>query len=137
MTPVRTMSREERERMQILTAQIEGDNAILAKLKEVRTQQAVLLRDMQKGSLERTQGIQRILTETAIDHGTNVAEIAGKGRHATICQVRWDFFSRARSAGYSLNEIGRSVNKDHGTVLHGLRKLSNPSPQAYTLCQKV
>jgi chromosomal replication initiation ATPase DnaA len=50
-----------------------------------------------------------------------VEDFQGPERHRPIAWARQDFMLSAERAGYSLSEIGRFLNRDHTTVLHGIR----------------
>lgn len=47
--------------------------------------------------------------------------IMDKGRAIDTCFARWVFFQILRVNGASCYEVGREVNKDHTTVVYGVR----------------
>lgn len=62
-----------------------------------------------------------IAQDVAFQRKITLATLKGKSRIAEICQARFLYFSKARLAGHCLSDIGRFVNRDHGTVIHGLK----------------
>lgn len=52
-------------------------------------------------------------------------KIVGQARDTGAVRARSLIFSVARKFGFSYPEIGRSVGRDHTTVLHGLRVLKD------------
>jgi chromosomal replication initiation ATPase DnaA len=65
--------------------------------------------------------------ETRIDFIQNVIEVVERhdlkkvSRKQEIIYPRYYIYSLLRDAKYSLSAIGRIFNKDHATVLHGIR----------------
>ena len=65
--------------------------------------------------------------ETKIDFIQNVIEVVEKydlkkrSRKQDVIYPRYYIFSLLRDAKYSLSAIGRIFDKDHATVLHGIR----------------
>lgn len=59
----------------------------------------------------------------ARNHGISVGELRGAGVTRKLSRTRWRIAKAARIAGFSLPTIGRALNKDHTSVLHGLRRL--------------
>ena len=49
-------------------------------------------------------------------------DILGKSKKAGIIGARFYLYRRLRENGFTLEEIGLACNRDHGTVLSGLRK---------------
>ena len=64
-------------------------------------------------------------TVASMKHGVPVWSIFGPRKEARIVRARWDAWALARAAGWTLPEIGRAFNRDHTTILHGLRKREN------------
>ena len=63
-----------------------------------------------------------ILSTVARSHGVKVADIKGPGRFRSQVFARQDAMWRLYSTGrYSFPEIGRFLNRDHSTVIHGVR----------------
>ena len=46
-------------------------------------------------------------------------------REKAVVLHRYIYFTLARNMRYTLNEIGESVGKNHATIIHGVRQLSN------------
>lgn len=58
----------------------------------------------------------------AHESGYSLKFLRGHHRSPSIVKVRWECYAKAYSLGYSLPEIGRFFNRDHTTVLHGIRR---------------
>jgi hypothetical protein len=58
----------------------------------------------------------------AANHGTSIARIMGEGRCRPEVLARREIWRRLHDDGFSLAAIGRFTNRDHSTVIHGLRK---------------
>jgi chromosomal replication initiation ATPase DnaA len=54
--------------------------------------------------------------------GISVACCLGKGRHRDVARRRWHVMAILHERGWSSAEIGRRLNRDHSTVLHGLAR---------------
>lgn len=51
------------------------------------------------------------------------SELVGASRESHVVHARWSIMLGLRRAGLSTPEIGRLLgNRDHSTVLHGIRK---------------
>ena len=74
-----------------------------------------------------------------------VDEILGRSRDRRACEVRQEVWRRMSVAGYTLLEIGRLWERDHTTILHGVRlargrrqhEIESPSTYARTVGQTV
>ena len=55
-------------------------------------------------------------------HGLTAADLVGPSRVRSVCIVRWRAMKALRAKGHSCSSIGRLLNRDHTTVLHGLRR---------------
>tara|TARA_Y100001963_G_scaffold53327_1_gene74717 strand:- start:2553 stop:2873 length:321 start_codon:yes stop_codon:yes gene_type:complete len=63
----------------------------------------------------------------------DIEEITGVTRHQVLGNRRYDHYAFARfmvylalrehEHGYSLAVIGRTMNRDHGAVIHGIRNI--------------
>ena len=62
------------------------------------------------------------LKKAALQSGMKEAVIAGAGRNADVVRVRDQVVVNLRDAGYSLNQIGRFLNRDHTTILAAERR---------------
>jgi chromosomal replication initiation ATPase DnaA len=65
-----------------------------------------------------------ILQEVSKATHISIKELLGDSRLKKTVRARWEIYRRAKNAGYSLAEIGRRMNKDHTTVMHGLKRLA-------------
>jgi len=52
---------------------------------------------------------------------TSVAELRGPRKHTALVRKRWLIAAILRKRGLSYNQIGRMLNRDHTTILYGLR----------------
>jgi chromosomal replication initiation ATPase DnaA len=69
-------------------------------------------------------GIALILQDVSRTTHIPVRVLLGDCRLKKTVRARWEIYRRAKHAGYSLAEIGRRMNKDHTTVMHGLKQLA-------------
>lgn len=58
------------------------------------------------------------------EHGVPFAEIVGPSRTREISEARQHAYVAMRECGLSLPRIGAILNRDHTTVLYGLRKFA-------------
>ena len=65
----------------------------------------------------------RIQREIATRHGMTVDAMKGHSREARFAKARWEVMVALRDEGFSMPRIGRILNRDHTTVLHGLRRM--------------
>lgn len=63
-----------------------------------------------------------IILEVAQRHGIDPADLHSPNRSAPLCRARWEAMRLLRDRGLSLPRIGRMLNRDHKTVMHGLRR---------------
>ena len=63
-----------------------------------------------------------VLHAVASRHEMRPAELMGASRHKMVVRARQEAFAEMRRRGRSLAEIGRFFERDHTTVLYGLRK---------------
>lgn len=61
-----------------------------------------------------------LVSSIARQHGMTAADLIGPSRVRGVCLVRWRAMKALRQNGRSLSSIGRTFNRDHSTVLHGL-----------------
>ena len=59
--------------------------------------------------------------EVAAATGVSVEALLGQSRVGEIAQARQALMHRAHAAGRGLSQIGRWLDRDHSTVLHGVR----------------
>lgn len=62
------------------------------------------------------------IAQVAAEHRLSKADLTGPCRLRYVCQARWEAMRRLRDKGLPLSAIGRLLNRDHTTVLYGLRK---------------
>jgi hypothetical protein len=64
-----------------------------------------------------------ILRETCAKYKIHPEEVLGKSRESPLIYCRREVYYRLRTElGMSLNQIGLKLNKDHTSVLHGVRE---------------
>ena len=63
-----------------------------------------------------------IIAKVAAEHRMTVDDLVGPSRVRTICIPRWRAMRELRERGLSLSRIGQLLNRDHTTVMHGLRR---------------
>lgn len=68
-------------------------------------------------------GPRRMVQIAASNYGVSVDEIKGPRRTKHLAEIRWRIAAAARAAGYNHTQIGRALNRDHTTVIHGLKRL--------------
>ena len=67
---------------------------------------------------------ERILAEEAQRIGVTAQTLKGPSRRDGIVRARWRVMYRLKSElGLSASRIGQILNRDHTTVLHGLRMM--------------
>lgn len=57
----------------------------------------------------------------AAEHHVNIGEVLGSSRTRPAVLARWDVMRRLRNDGFSTPQIGRWLDRDHSTVVYGLR----------------
>jgi chromosomal replication initiator protein len=71
-----------------------------------------------------TPTIHSIALEVAREYGVLLRELRGMGREKDLCRARWDAWYRCKRIGKSSTVIGRYFgDRDHATVLHGIRQM--------------
>ena len=64
----------------------------------------------------------RILAERLCGVGdVTVEELKGPSRFRKVCVVRQEFMYQARKQGETASGIARFLNRDHTTILHGIK----------------
>lgn len=67
--------------------------------------------------------IHAIAIEVCEKHHVTLAELQSPLRYKPIVRARWELMARAYSeTGASFPAIGRFLNRDHTTVMHGVLK---------------
>lgn len=54
-------------------------------------------------------------------HGIPTADILGRGRRADIASARRELYVALWRDGFSIADVGRILERDHTTILHGMR----------------
>lgn len=65
----------------------------------------------------------QIIARIAKLHDVDPEDIVGPSRTPELCEARFCIMRELRTKGWSTPRIGRLLNRDHSTVLHGLRRL--------------
>lgn len=65
--------------------------------------------------------IRDIIERVSFSNGLTVDEITGPAKQRRFVQPRQAVMSLAAQAGFPLAMIGRALNRDHTTVMHGIR----------------
>jgi len=65
----------------------------------------------------------RIVEEVAEKHQVTIRHLMNPGRDIKLVRARWEMFYRLHTErGMSKNDIARRTNKNHTTVMHGIKK---------------
>lgn len=68
--------------------------------------------------------VERLVAEVAETHGVAVADILGRSRSAPFVAARHAVWARLRvNHGWSWPAIGREFDRDHTTVMYGVRSV--------------
>jgi hypothetical protein len=62
----------------------------------------------------------------AANHGTTIARVLGESRARRETAARREVWRRLYDDGFSYAAIGRFTDRDHATVMHGLKKILGP-----------
>jgi hypothetical protein len=78
--------------------------------------------DVRLGGVRRS--IAHIIRDTAAKYGVSAADIVGRSRERSVLiPARQEaMYFCAKDTPYGMPEIGKAFNRDHTTVLHGIRK---------------
>ena len=68
---------------------------------------------------------EEVIEDCARVCGLTVKQVMSKSRKTEFVEARWLAYRILYPMGYSLISIGRIFNRDHGTVLNGLRKMQD------------
>lgn len=77
--------------------------------------------------LSMTKTTQELVADAAAKHGLTPQQILGHNRRRDIVRARWEAWKAARDQGWTLSKIASEFNRDHTTILHGLRALDDPA----------
>lgn len=72
----------------------------------------------------------------AVEFGVRIDEIMSSLRKPRVVQARWAVMGLLRQRGYSHSEIGRLLDRDHTTVMHGVDRSANLGVD-YPACLKA
>lgn len=65
---------------------------------------------------------ERIALNVTKWHGVGIKDLRGPSRIPHIVAARHDWWSRLYESGLSYSEIARRCNRDHTSIMHGVRK---------------
>jgi hypothetical protein len=63
----------------------------------------------------------KLINEVLDRSGVSRDELFGRSRHRIVTEVRQSAMFQLRELGYSYSSIGRFLNRDHTTILSGVR----------------
>jgi len=73
-----------------------------------------------------TQRVRLYACIAAANHGTTIARVLGESRARRETAARREVWRRLYDDGFSYAVIGRFTDRDHATVMHGLKKRMSP-----------
>jgi chromosomal replication initiation ATPase DnaA len=82
----------------------------------------------------------RLFMHTAKVTGVSLDKLNSRDRAYDAIHARWVMMAMLRDNKYNLSAIGRLVERDHSTVIHGLRKaqqLRKLDPQFDLWCAEI
>lgn len=94
------------------------------------TEDREMLLEKMRSPLRRPLVVMEILERIAVDFGATAHEILGGRRHRNLVAARMCVAYELREKGYTLQQIGRWLKRDHSTVLYGIRKVDRMLSQA-------
>jgi len=65
----------------------------------------------------------QIIADAAILYGVSESDIVGPRRFKRIVEARWAVMASLDHMGWTTTRIGKRLNRDHTTILHGLGRL--------------
>lgn len=90
---------------------------------DLEAQVAALIAAMEGGkSTPAPQSMRGILADVSARHGVPVDAIMGRERTQRITRARQEAMALARQGGRSLEQIARVFQRDHTTVMDGIRR---------------
>ena len=105
----------------------------IAQLEGMVTAQAGMIAELQWRLTARKEAkstLSRIAYEAARRHRLTVAEIRGDSRVRALTLARKDICADALDAGFTLEQIGEYLNRDHTTISHLAGRLSRRKAKA-------
>lgn len=76
-----------------------------------------------EGSLAKRTAVRVIAQQVALDTGIPINQILSRERRHVVARARHLVMYRAHKAGHSLSHIGRCLDRDHTSVIHGIRRI--------------
>lgn len=74
---------------------------------------------------------QTIIDEAAARYGVNPADIIGRKRGEELATARFEVYTRMRNEmNLSYPQIGRSLKRDHTTIIHGVKRFAEIAAKA-------
>lgn len=89
---------------------------------------------------QRPLGIRSLVMRAAEITGYPPATIVSPIRSGSVVLVRFAVIRTARRAGYSSPQIGKVINRDHSSIIHGEKRaegLMQTCPSFATLCASL
>jgi hypothetical protein len=75
-----------------------------------------------------------VIAKTLVKHNMTFVDVAGQARSKKYIACRHEIYYRLRSElGLSLMQVGRMLNRDHTTILHGFRKMEEKIANGFKL----
>ena len=97
-----------------------------------------LLKDILREEGRRRITIQAIQKEVALHFDVRMADMTARGRKADIAFARQVAMYLSRTmTDHSLVEIGRAFGRDHGTIIHAVRKVERRLEESKEVRQKI
>ena len=97
-----------------------------------------LLKDILREEGRRRITIQAIQKEVALHFDVRMADMTARGRKADIAFARQVAMYLSRTmTDHSLVEIGRAFGRDHGTIIHAVRKVEKRLEESKEVRQKL
>ena len=97
-----------------------------------------LLKDILREEGRRRITITAIQKEVALHFDVRIAEMTARGRKADIAFARQVAMYLSRTmTDHSLVEIGRAFGRDHGTIIHAVRKVERRLEESKEVRQKI
>ena len=80
------------------------------------------------------QSARYVIAKVLVKHGMTFIDIAGQAKSQKFVDCRFEIYYRLRrELGLSLMQVGRMLNKDHTSVLHGYRRMEEKIANGYKL----
>ena len=97
-----------------------------------------LLKDILREEGRRRVTIPSIQKEVALHFDVRIADMTARGRRSDVAFARQVAMYLSRTmTDHSLVEIGRAFGRDHGTVIHAVKKVETSMEKSQDVRQKV